>query len=227
MTKKEEVGKSNSIFTYGLLILASVIIGMVSPHGLLKSTYTLFFMFIVTFGIQTAVISVKPLLSSAVNYSKKQLRKSKLLDKNIINTDAIEGGLLSSFLILCGFLQIFIVNYFIQRYTGVQLLDSYIIIFWALLQFGIRVINYFIKFKTGENLRDISLLTNVFDESENSGKPKINITLSTIVVLVLIFIFKNNPMIVEVPEMYLENGEDFILGTLFPGTKIQKYKAIV
>ena len=86
-------------------------------------------------------------------------------------------------------------------------MDSYIIIFWALLQFGIRVINYFIKFKTGENLRDISLFTNVFDESENSGKPKINITLSAIVVLVLIFIFKNNPMIVEVPEMYLENGK--------------------
>ena len=87
MTKKDETGKSNSIFTYGLLILASIVIGVVSPHGLLKSTYTLFFMFIATFGIQTAVISIKPLLSSAANYSKRQLRKSKLLDKNIINTD--------------------------------------------------------------------------------------------------------------------------------------------
>jgi hypothetical protein len=94
MTEKEkDISRSNSIFTYGLLILASIIIGMVSPHGLLKSTYTLLFMFIVTFGIQTTVISIKPLLSSAVNYSKKQLRKSKLLDKNIINTDVIEGGI--------------------------------------------------------------------------------------------------------------------------------------
>lgn len=227
MTKKDETGKSNSIFTYGLLILASIIIGMVSPHGLLKSTYTLLFMFIVTFGIQTTVISIKPLLSSAVNYSKKQLRKSKLLDKNIINTDVIEGGIMSSLLILCGFLQIFIVNYFVQRYTGMQLLDSYIIIFWSLLQFGIRVINFFTKLKTGENLRDIKLITNVFDESSNSGRPKINITLSGIIVLILIFVLKNNPAIIEVPEMYLEKGEDFILGNLLPGTKIQKYKGIV
>jgi hypothetical protein len=224
-SKKEQ--KNNPILTYCLLFLASIIIGTVSPHGILRALFTLFFMFIATFGIQTAVVSIKPFLTSAASYGKKHLRKSKLIDKKIINADVMGGSIMSTFMIMGGLLQLFIINYFIQRYTGIRLLDGYIIIFWMMLQMGIRLVNYALRFKNGEKIGDILLVSNVFDESDNKGKPKINIIISAIVVLTLIFIIKNNSAIIGLPEMYLEKGEDVILRIFFPGTKLQKYKTVV
>ena len=218
---------NNEFLVYALLFLVSIIISFISPHGILKSIFTVFFMFIATFGIQTAVIAINPLLSTAAKYGKRHLEKSKLLDKGSINTDIIDGGSMSTLMIVGGFLQIFVLNYFIQRYTGVQILDSYIIIFWSLLQIGIRFVNYFLKYKNGEKLQNINLITNVFDVTDNQGKPKINIIISGIVVLTMIFILKNNPTIVETPEIYLEQAEDMIFGVFLPDTKIQKYKVIV
>ena len=93
-----------------------------------------------------------------------------------------------------------------------------------MLQLGVRLTNYFFKYKTGENLHDIKLLTNVFNETDNKGRPQINITLSAIAVISLILILKNNPVLIETPEMYLEKAEDFVLGNILPDTKIQKYK---
>ena len=228
MKKEQEKVKSMSqILTYGLLILASIIIGVISPHGIFKAVYTLLFMFIATYGIQSAVISIKPLISNATRYGRKHLKKSNLIDKKYLDLDLVKGGLFSAFMVLTGFLQIFIVNYFIQRYTGFQILDGYIIIFWSLLQLGVRLTNYFFKYKTGENLHDIKLLTNVFNETDNKGRPQINITLSAIAVISLILILKNNPVLIETPEMYLEKAEDFVLGNILPDTKIQKYKTKV
>ena len=40
-SKKEQ--KNNPILTYCLLFLASIIIGTVSPHGILRALFTLFF----------------------------------------------------------------------------------------------------------------------------------------------------------------------------------------
>ena len=192
MKKEQEKVKSMSqILTYGLLILASIIIGVISPHGIFKAVYTLLFMFIATYGIQSAVISIKPLISNATRYGRKHLKKSNLIDKKYLDLDLVKGGLFSAFMVLTGFLQIFIVNYFIQRYTGFQILDGYIIIFWSLLQLGVRLTNYFFKYKTGK-IYDIKLLTNVFNETDNKGRPQINITLSAIAVISLILILKNN-----------------------------------
>ena len=105
-----------------------------------------------------------------------------------MNINIIEGDAISTGMILLGFLQIFVINYFIQRYTGIQLLDGYIIMFWALLQLGIRITNYFFRYKTGEKLQDIKLLTNVISDDDNKGRPKINITLSAIAVVILILV---------------------------------------
>lgn len=228
MKKTEKIPSHlNQIITYGLLLLASVIVGLFSPHGILKSLLTLIFMFISTYGIQTAVVAIKPLISNATKYGKKHLKKSNLIDKKMMNIDIIEGDAISTGMILLGFLQIFVINYFVQRYTGIQLLDGYIIMFWTLLQIGIRITNYFFRYKTGEKLQDIKLLTNVINDHENKGQPKINITLSAIAVVILILVLKNNPFLVETPESYLEKAEDFILGNILPNTKIQKYKTVV
>lgn len=225
MKKTEKVPSHlNQIITYGLLLLASVIIGLFSPHGMLKSILTLLFMFISTYGIQTAVVAIKPLISNATRYGKKQLKKSNLIDRKMMNINIIEGDAISTGMILLGFLQIFVINYFIQRYTGIQLLDGYIIMFWALLQLGIRITNYFFRYKTGEKLQDIKLLTNVISDDDNKGRPKINITLSAIAVVILILVLKNNPFLVETPESYLEKAEDMILGVIMPDKKIEKYK---
>ena len=69
-----------------------------------------------------------------------------------------------------------------------------------MLQMGIRLVNYALRFKNGEKIGDILLVSNVFDESDNKGKPKINIIISAIVVLTLIFIIKNNSAIIGLPE---------------------------
>ena len=225
--KKTLPSHLNQLITYSLLLLAGVIIGLFSPHGVLRSLFTLLFMFIATYGIQTVVVAIKPLISNATRYGTRHLTKSNLIDKKMINLNVIEGNPISTGMILLGFLQIFVINYFIQRYTGIQLLDGYIIVFWALIQLGVRFANYFFRYKTGEKLQDIKLLTNVMNDHENKGLPKINITLSTIAVITLILILKNNPFLVETPESYLEKVEDMILGIIMPDKKIEKYKTVL
>ena len=116
MKKTEKIPSHlNQIITYGLLLLASVIVGLFSPHGILKSLLTLIFMFISTYGIQTAVVAIKPLISNATKYGKKHLKKSNLIDKKMMNIDIIEGDAISTGMILLGFLQIFVINYLINR----------------------------------------------------------------------------------------------------------------
>ena len=167
MKKTEKVPSHlNQIITYSLLLLASVIIGLFSPHGMLKSILTLLFMFISTYGIQTAVVAIKPLISNATRYGKKHLKKSNLIDRKMMNINIIEGDAISTGMILLGFLQIFVINYFIQRYTGIQLLDGYIIMFWALLQLGIRITNYFFRYKTGEKLQEIKMFLENLDVNQ-------------------------------------------------------------
>lgn len=203
-----------NLSNYILLILAVILIGVFSPTGLPRALLTGIVLYLYTFSIYCSSGIIKPL----ANFLTKA-GKTKLFNTEFLGFSYVFGWLL--WLLAC--------NYFLHRYTGVSILDNFVIIFWIMLYTSIHVLNFsFLKTsKRGgrELIEMMDILTNKHDSKKvsNMGQPKLNIIFSVTAVLVGLFIARQTPYLITIPEDYLKNAEDLAIYYTFPNTNVQRY----
>lgn len=204
----------NNMNNYGLLLFSVILIGCISPNGVLNSVFTTIFLYIFTFCIGFIKNIVKPLsdfLTKAGN--------ARLFNSEVLGFGCTVGW----------FSWLFGINYIIHRYTGFQFLDPFIIIFWILLYFSIHSINFLLLKKSKNGGRELTELINLITNNTNTkqkitnmGKPKLNIIFSTLIIYVLILTLKSYPQIISIGEGILSGAEDTVFSILL-NSKIKRY----
>lgn len=193
--------KSN-LSNYGLLLFSIILIGYISPNGVLGALFTAIFLYVFTFGVTLMRKVAQPL----TNFLTKA-GSTRLFDSEILSFGCTLGW----------FLWLFGANYLIHRYTSLQILDPFIILFWIILYFSIHSIN-FLLLKTSKNGgRELTELADLITNNKinqkkttNMGKPKLNIIFSTLIIYVLILTLKSYPQIISIGENVLSGAEDTI-----------------
>ena len=222
---KEETKKSKvtlqtkhlnaNLGNYLLLIMAVLLIGIFSPTGIIRAVFTAIFMYLYTFSIHCSATAFKPLADFLTKAGTTRLFNSELLGFS------------------CNFgwlLWVLIGNYLVHRFTGVTILDNFIIIFWILLYSSVHLINFLFFKKSKGGGRELTELMDILTNKHQSknvstmGNPKINIILSTTLIVTGLLIVKQNPYIVTIPERYLRTAEDTILKFIFPNTNIVRHE---
>ena len=164
-----KVNKSN----YILLLFGIFVIALFSPHGIIKSVFTGIVLYIFTFLIGNMNRFMKPLADFITKAGTTRLYNSELLGM---------GCTLGWLAWLFG------VNYLLHRYTGVQALDPFIILFWAILYFSVHGINFLMFHKSKNGGRELTGLLDIITKKNakitTMGKPKLNIIFSTVSLLV-------------------------------------------
>jgi hypothetical protein len=226
--KKEEINKQpvkksissttehlNANFTnYLLLFLAALSIGIISPAGLPRALLTVVVMYIYTFSIHCSATAFKPLADFLTKAGT-----TRLLNSELLGFSCTLGWL---FWALIG-------NYLVHRFSGITILDNFIIIFWILLYSSIHMVNFLLLKKTNNGGRELTelldIMTNKFnsDKVTNMGNPKLNILISAGIVISVIMIAKKFPAAIAVPESYLKSAEDTVLNFFFPNTTIPRH----
>jgi len=205
---------NTNLMNYLFLFLAVLLIGIFSPTGVIRALLTAVGLYIYTYSIHCTGSAFKPLADFLTKAGSARLFNSELI------------GFLCAFgwlmwLLLC--------NYLIHRFTGITLFDNFIIVFWILLYTSVHVINFLFLKKTKNGARELTELLNIISnkhvgsETGNMGDPKINIVLSAVIVLTILFILKTNSYLIRVPEGYLKNAEDTALHFFFPNTKFERH----
>jgi len=182
-----------------ILIVASGIIGYFSPGGILKSYLTLFVLYIFTSGTQTIMRFINPIIKIAGH----------------LTDNKIKADLTSILLVLGFYIQIFIVNFLIHRYTDFQILDNFMILFWMILY----VITWLItKNKQKEDDSESEFL-DIVHSIENAGFPKIQIVGALVITLASLKFLGTFPFLIRFPEQILTSLENTFFGIFIPSLK--------
>ena len=199
---------------YLILAISILLIGYLSPTGVLRASLTGIFMYLYTFSIHCSGSAFKPLADFLTKAGTTRLLNSELL----------------SFLCAFGWMiWLLICNYVFHRFTGITVLDNFIVIFWIMVYMSIHVVNFMIMKKSENGGRELTELLNIVTNKHQSkevtsmGEPKLNIIISASCIVAVLLVLKNYPEIVSVPESYLKSAEDTIFKMIFPNTNISRH----
>ena len=204
-----------NLTNYLLLFIAALLIGVFSPTGVIRALLTMIFMYFYIFSIHCSATAFKPLADFLTKAGTTRLFNSELLG------------------FICNFgwlLSILVGNYLVHRFTGITILDNFIILFWILLYSSVHLINFLYLKKSSGGARELTewmdIVTNKHqtDKINKMGNPKINIILSAALILTGLFVVKQNPYIITIPERFLKNAEDTLLKFIFPNTNIARHE---
>lgn len=203
-----------NIYNYCFLFIAILLIGYFSPTGPIKAFFTLFFLYIFSFGLNIISDLAKPLNDFFTKAGNVTLFNSKPI------------GIIY---IIWGFGILFSLNYTIRRYSGILFLDPFIIIFWGLLYCSIHIINYVILKKSqcgGRELTEVAhLLYNKNKKITNESTYTLNILASATVVSILLLL-RGYPYPVTYGENILSKIEDYLF-SFVPYFKMERYETIL
>ena len=105
-----------------------------------------------------------------------------------------------------------------------------IILFWIFLYCSVHIINFLLLKKSSNGGRDLTKLLDIairkkkYSPTENDSSINVNILLTTIVTLGLMFFLKTNSYLITTPESYLKSAEDTVLNKFFPGKNVSRYQ---
>lgn len=199
MKKPEKKPEKNSKFSVSviLIFLSAIIIGFLSPTGMIRSlfTFTIFYLFLNFHSI------IHPIVTPVFNF----LHKAGAT--RVINTNILDVSSISTVILLLMFIQVFVANYIFNRYVGILILDPFAIYFWIILYVSNIAYN---------TIRDKKIT-----EFKLGIMPTLFSLFSTVLGLQTL---KTYPSIIHVPESYITSCENIVLGRLFNGYSPVRYQ---
>ena len=105
-----------------------------------------------------------------------------------------------------------------------------IILFWIFLYCSVHIINFLLLKKSSNGGRDLTKLLDIairkekYNPTENDSSINVNILLTAIITLGLMFFLKTNSYLITTPEAYLKSAEDTVLNKFFPGKNVSRYQ---
>jgi len=199
-----------------LLLFSAILIGYFSPGGVVKAIFTILFMFFYTFTIHYgADVGLKPLADFITKAGSTRLFESQIC------------------CFFCTFTMmtcVLIWNYVLHRFTQIQPFNNFIILFWIFLYCSVHIINFLLLKKSSNGGRDLTKLLDIairkekYNPTENDSSINVNILLTAIITLGLMFFLKTNSYLITTPEAYLKSAEDTVLNKFFPGKNVSRYQ---